>query len=82
MIKNFCMKYTILILLLFIFSCKTAKQSSINSWVGYDEKNELDLSAKNESSRLKYKLIQSKILNKNEVWKNVFPQIRNFSESD
>ncbi len=80
--KNLFMKYAVLILLLFILSCKTAKQSSINSWVGYDEKNDLAINAKNESSRLRYKLIQSKILNKNEIWKNVFPQIRNFSESD
>ena len=76
------MKYAVLILSLFIFSCKTAKQSSINSWVSYDEKNDLAMSAKNESVRLRYKLIQSKILDKNEIWKNVFPQIRNFSESD
>ena len=82
MIKNIFMKYAVLILLLFIFSCKTAKQSSINSWMGYDEKNDLAMSAKNESVRLRYKLIQSKILDKNEVWKNVFPQIKNFSESD
>ena len=82
MIKSCFMKYAVLILLLFIFSCKTSKQSSTNPWIGYDEKNELATSAKNESSRLRYKLIQSKILDKNEVWKNVFPQIKNFSESD
>jgi amidase len=76
------MKYAVLILLLFVFSCKTAKQSGINPWMGYDEKNELAMSAKNESVRLRYKLIQSKILDKNDVWKNVFPQIKNFSESD
>ena len=76
------MKYAVLILLLFIFSCKTAKQFSMNSWVSYDEKNDLAMSAKNESVRLRYKLIQSKILDKNEIWKNVFPQIRNFSDND
>ena len=82
MIKSCFMKYAVLILLLFVFSCKTAKQSGINPWMGYDEKNELAMSAKNESVRLRYKLIQSKILDKNDVWKNVFPQIKNFSESD
>ena len=76
------MKYAVFILMLFIFSCKTAKQASISPWMAYDEKDELAMNAKNESVKLRYKLIQSKILDKNEVWKNVASQINNFSEND
>ena len=76
------MKYPLFIFLVFIFSCNTAKQARITSWTPYDEKEEIAVSAKNESVRLRYKLIQSKILNKNEVWKNIFSQLNNFSEAD
>lgn len=76
------MKYPLFIFLVFVFSCNTTKQARIALWTPYDEKEEIAVSAKNESVRLRYKLIQSKILNKNEVWKNIFSQLNNFSEAD
>ena len=76
------MKYSLIILLLCIFSCSASKQARIISWSRYDEKDEIALSAKNESSKLRYKLIQSKILDKNELWKTISPQLRNFTEAE
>ena len=76
------MKYSLIILLLGIFSCSTPKQAGITSWSRYDEKEEVASSAKNESARLRYKLIQSKFLDKNESWKIISPQLKNFTEAE
>ena len=76
------MKYPLFILLVFFFSCNTTKQASVALWTPYDEKEEIAVSAKNESVRLRYKLIQSKILDKNALWKSISPQLINFSETD
>ena len=76
------MKYAILILMVCFISCNTTKQASIASWSRYDEKEELAANAKNESTRLRYKLIQSKILDKNDLWKKISPQLKNFTEAD
>ncbi|WP_338761187.1 amidase family protein [Bernardetia sp. ABR2-2B] len=92
------MRYTLLFLLLFIFSCQSSDQKNeeknettseiteqtftIPEWKPYDESDELTQSLNNESSRMQYKLIQSKILDKNDIWKNVAPQISNFSEEE
>ena len=76
------MKYAILILMVCFISCNTTKQASIASWSRYDEKEELAANVKNESTRLRYKLIQSKILDKNDLWKSISPQLKNFTEAD
>ena len=76
------MKYAILIMMVCFISCNTTKQASIATWSRYDEKEELAANAKNESTRLRYKLIQSKILDKNDLWKSIAPQLKNFTEAD
>jgi amidase len=89
------MKYTLLFLLLFAFACQSSDKkddantsevstptTTIEEWKPYDESEEIAKNATHESSRMHYKLIQSKVLDKNEIWKNVAPQISNFSEDD
>jgi amidase len=76
------MKKTILILLLFTLACARKPQATIATWVPYDESLELSENANNESVRLRFKLIQSRVLDKNAIWKNVAAQISNFSEED
>ncbi|WP_338814574.1 amidase family protein [Bernardetia sp. Wsw4-3y2] len=92
------MKYTVLFLLLFVFACQSSDQKNeeknettseiiettftISQWKSYDESEEIAQNAAHESSRMQYKLIQSKILDKNDIWKNVAPQISNFSEEE
>ena len=67
---------------LFIFSCETKTKIIIPSWEPYDETKELAQNVTHESSRMQYKLIQSKFLDKNELWKDVQEQIAYFSEED
>lgn len=54
----------------------------IQPWNPYDESAEIAQNADHESQRMRYKLIQSKVTDKNEVWKNVADQIAYFSEED
>lgn len=82
--KNETMKnITVLALILcFIFSCKKEIKTIINPWNSYDETSQLKKNENHENQRMRYKLIQSKFLDKNEVWKNVADQIAYFSEED
>ncbi len=76
------MKNILFFLLLFTFSCSQKHVTKIPAWVPYDESAELAVSAGHESKKMQFKLIQSRILNKNEIWARVEPQIINFSEED
>ena len=76
------MKNAIFLLLLFALACKQKPKTIISPWIPYDESEELVENADHESINLRFKLIQSRILDKNEMWKNVSNQIRYFSEED
>ncbi|MBE0666845.1 MAG: amidase, partial [Bacteroidales bacterium] len=76
------MKNVILLLMLLLLSCKQKPVTEIALWVPYDESEELAQNADHQSPKMHYKLIQSRILDKNAVWDNVAGQISNFSEED
>ena len=76
------MKKLAFILLLFALSCKQQPKTVIAPWIPYNESELLAKNAKHESQRMRYKLIQSKTLDKNEIWKSVSEQIAYFSEDD
>ena len=76
------MKNGILFLVICMLSCKATQKTVIPAWIPYDESVELAENALHKSSKMRYKLIQSRLLDKNEMWKNVSMQIRNFSEKD
>tara|TARA_R110002073_G_scaffold57778_4_gene146687 strand:- start:93425 stop:95071 length:1647 start_codon:yes stop_codon:yes gene_type:complete len=76
------MKNAIFLLLLATLACKQEPQTMISPWAPYDESEEIAKNADNESIKLRYKLIQSRVLDKNEIWENVADQISDFSEKD
>jgi amidase len=76
------MKNVIFLLMLLLLSCKQKPVTEIALWVPYDESEELAQNADHQSPKMHYKLIQSRILDKNAVWDNVAEQISNFSEED
>jgi amidase len=76
------MKNVIFLLLLFTIACNQKPKTVISQWIPYDESAELAVNAKHVSRKMQFKLIQSKVLDKNDIWKNVSPQISNFSEED
>jgi len=77
-----CMKIGMLLLLSGMMSCTSIQKTTIPAWMPYDETGELAKNANNESIRLRYKLLQSKILDKNVLWKNVAGQMKGFTEKD
>ena len=69
-------------MLLFSFACTQKPKTVISTWVPYDESAELAKNAGHSSKKMQFRLIQSKITDKNNIWKNVSQQIINFSEED
>ena len=76
------MKKILFLSLFFILACKPSQKTVIPAWASYDESEELAKNATNASKRMQYKLIQSKIQDKNTIWKNIAQQIGAFSEDD
>lgn len=76
------MKNVLILLMILIPACKQAPVTVISPWVPYNESEELAENADHQSPKMRYKLIQSKIMDKNEIWENVAPQMRNFSTED
>ena len=65
-----------------LLGCSRQPAKTTVAWIPYDESEELSMNASHQSPKMRYKLIQSKITDKNAVWQNVLPQIDNFSEAD
>ena len=76
------MRNLIFLLMVVLMGCNRQPAKTPVAWIPYDESEELAQNAAHQSPKMQYKLIQSKILNKNTVWQNVLPQIHNFSETD
>lgn len=68
--------------MLLLLGCSRQPAKTQAAWIPYDESEELAQNADHQSPKMRYKLIQSKILDKNAVWQVVLPQIRNFTEAD
>ncbi|MEM6361079.1 MAG: amidase family protein [Bacteroidota bacterium] len=75
-----------LFLILGLFACKQTHEeepkTQIPAWIPYDESAEIAENTDHESQRMQYKLIQSKVTDRNDIWKNVADQIAYFSEED
>lgn len=59
------MRYFVLLMVVLLVSCS---QSPTKYWKPYDESHEINENESHENSRMRYKLIQSKILDKNDLW--------------
>jgi amidase len=76
------MKYVIGLFLIFLVACNQNIKTVISTWNPYDESGELAKSATHESKKMQFTLIQSKILDKNNLWEKISPQIKNFTEKE
>ncbi len=61
--------------IMFILSCNTP---SSHYWQPYDESEELAQNANHEIPRMRYKLIQSKFLDKDAMWAPFEKELRDF----
>lgn len=75
-------KFAFLLLFIAFLSCKKQPSVTLPTWERYDQSQQLAESQKNESARMKYKLIQSRFRDRNEIWKNVGSQLDDFDESN
>lgn len=69
-----------LLMLLVLAACNQRSRTVIQEWIPYDEAEEIAANADHESVRMRFRLIQSQVLDKNELWKVVEPQLKNFTE--
>lgn len=61
-------------------SCNKEDFPEFQTWVPYDETSLIEANAENESQRLRYKLIQSKVSDKNEMINTITSQLEGFSK--
>lgn len=76
------MKKGLFLILLAGFACTPEPKTVIDPWVPYDESEELANNSDHEMGRMRYKLIQSKVMDVNALWSDIQPQIEDFSEED
>ncbi|WP_437399657.1 amidase family protein [Flagellimonas lutimaris] len=70
-------------LLIGFISCKqknTEPKEDIVLWTPYNDSSEVAASVDNESPRMRYKFIQSKVLDKNEVFLPLYDEVSKFTE--
>ncbi|MDB4270572.1 amidase family protein [bacterium] len=71
--------------LLLIISCKESKEinySSVVLWEPYNDSSEVATSQEHEKSRMRYKLIQSRVSDKNESFRPLYHEVAEMSETD
>ncbi|MBQ4803809.1 amidase [Aquimarina sp. MMG015] len=79
--------YFLISVLIFI-SCKKEKEKSQKElqpkviWESYDESEDLKATLDLEQSRMHLKLVNSKVLDKNKIWKSLESELDYFSEED
>lgn len=70
-------------ILIGFISCKqkeAAPKDDVVLWTPYNDSSEVAASADNESPRMRYKFIQSKVLDKNEVFLPLYEEVSQFTE--
>ena len=70
------------LLSLVLFSCNSTSETAAPAvvWEPYDETAELEEQAQLENERLRFKLINSKFLDKNRIWNSFNEELAGFSE--
>ena len=78
-------KLIFLLGLLVIISCKETKNvdySSVVLWKDYDESGEIAANLEHEKSRMQYKLIQSRVSDKNEIFRPLYHEVMEMPEAE
>lgn len=70
---------------LFIFSCKEAKKDALEDvvlWQPYNDSADVAANQDHEVERMRYKLIQSKVLDKNEVFRPLHDEVSKITDAE
>jgi len=62
--------------------CNNKQATIVTEWSPYDQAAEIADNADHNNPRMQYKLIQSKVLDKQKIWDDINAQITDFSEAD
>ncbi len=78
------MKKTFFILALLIapYSCTQKPQTQIAPWIPYDQAAQLAENANHDSARMRFRLIQSQVRDKNHMLATISAQLKDFSPED
>lgn len=78
-------KYLLLVVIIMLSACKNEQDSMKDElilWTPYNDSAEVAANADHEKGRMKYKLIQSKVLDKNNVFKPLYDEVSKLSKAD
>ncbi|QCW99285.1 amidase [Aggregatimonas sangjinii] len=75
---------TFLCIATLVFSCKTEQKEAkeVVLWTPYNDSAEVAANKDHEIERMQYKLIQSKVLDKNDVFLPLYPEVSKMSEEE
>jgi amidase len=76
------MKKIFYLLFLGLLACNEKKETKIQTWIPYDETAIIAKNADHQSQQMRYKLIQSKVSDRNDLWAQIEPQISDFTIED
>ncbi|NNE77252.1 MAG: amidase, partial [Pricia sp.] len=68
-----------------LFSCKDEKKEITEEgilWEPYNDSAEIAANQDNEIERMRYKLIQSKVLDKNDVFRPLYSEVRQLTDAE
>ncbi|WP_405395938.1 amidase family protein [Maribacter sp. Asnod2-G09] len=77
-------KHFLLLVIILLSACKSeqeAKKEEVILWKPYNDSIEVASNSDHENGRMQYKLIQSKVLDKNEVFRPLYEEVSKLTES-
>lgn len=78
-------KYVLIVLVLFVIACKEkvadVKQEVV-LWQSYNDSLEVVENAEHTNPRMRYKLVQSKVIDKNEIFLPLYPEVQKLSDEE
>ncbi|WP_424001709.1 amidase family protein [Maribacter sp. IgM3_T14_3] len=77
-------KHLLLLVVIMLSACKNeqdAKKEEVILWTPYNDSIEVAANADHENGRMQYKLIQSKVLDKNEVFTPLYEEVSKLTEA-
>ncbi|MDF4204830.1 amidase family protein [Maribacter sp. SA7] len=77
-------KYFLLLVIILLSACKNEQENKeeVVLWTPYNDSIEVAANADHENGRMQYKLIQSKILDKNEVFSPLYEEVSKLTEAE
>lgn len=78
-------KYVLIVLVLFVIACKEKAaevKEEVVLWQPYNDSLEVVENAEHTNPRMRYKLIQSKVIDKNEIFLPLYPEVQKLSDKE